>query len=643
MTTWALPEGAIARLGRGSAHDIAFSPNGQYLAVASSIGLWLYQLPTLSPLALWDTERGMIDGVTFSPDSHRIVTSTFVESVKIWDIERGVCIAEANDHGSRYISVPIFSADGQRFAAANSDGKNKKIYVWGSTGRKIKETEIQPAYDVSPLCFSPDLDMVVGKKSDETNIGRNVGDGDSIVLWDVETGEQIINIIGYPERVRQFCFSLCGGFLTASDWHGKIHVWNIENGDLETTYTDYEGAMVFQHYTREDGLIAAAVSERKVEIWGVEKSEKLDEFGYRGNSIRAHFSENGEQLAIQGQSDIHIWTKGSSPNAHALSTLYEHIGTMDTLVFSADEKTLAAGFWRDNVLLWDVASRGSYRPSGEKLPATSHNVYAAPHGKIISIKTYGNNLNVQEVGKPESLSEFTGPEGGLGRAKAFSPTGHRIASADKNSNIHIWERASPLNNLEEKGSWKKRTTLVNHAGLLEGLVHSPSGMAFSPDGTRLVSISRAADCKVCLWNVDSGKKITELAITPSESYAYRDSDTGVAFSPRGDLIACGTCDEIVLWSATEGTTLMALPESEGRPITLCFSPCGNYLASGAWWQPGLQKVPIRLWEVETGKHIVTFWGHTTDVQAVAFSPNNARLVSASFDGSILLWDLRPHL
>ena len=48
---------------------------------------------------------------------------------------------------------------------------------------------------------------------------------------------------------------------------------------------------------------------------------------------------------------------------------------MDTLVFSEDEKTLAAGFWRDNVLLWDLASRRSYRPDGEKLPGTHRNVY----------------------------------------------------------------------------------------------------------------------------------------------------------------------------------------------------------------------------------------------------------------------------
>ena len=54
---------------------MAFSPDGQHFAVGTNIGLWLYDLPTLSPIALWDNERGMTGSVNFSPDSSQIVTS----------------------------------------------------------------------------------------------------------------------------------------------------------------------------------------------------------------------------------------------------------------------------------------------------------------------------------------------------------------------------------------------------------------------------------------------------------------------------------------------------------------------------------------------------------------------------------------
>ncbi len=638
VAKWALPEDAIARLGRGSVLDMAFSPDGQYFAVASGIGLWLYELPTLSPIALWDTERGMTGSVNFLPDSRRIVTSTSLENLKVWDVQNGACVVQIEKPNKEQISRLVFSQDGQHIVAVSYEG-DRKIYVWcAHTGTKISETEIQHPYKVYPLCFSPDLSLLAGKNSDPDKIGRNIGDGDSIVIWQVETGKQIANIPEYPDQVRRFCFSPCGRFLAAGNWHGTIHVWDIAREKLETTYSEYGGSEVHPYFLPEGELITATVSECKVQIWNVGKSEKLGEFAHRANSGLVCFSDSGTQMALASPSEIKIWTKGNNSDTHTVSTLHGHIPTMDTLVFSEDEKTLAAGFWRDNVLLWDLASRRSYRPDGEKLPGTSHNVYRTPNGKLISINQYEDKLNVWEVGKNEPIAELFGPKEGLSRAKAYASTGHRIASVDKNDNIHIWEHS-------EGESWKKHITLVNDKEFFDGLRHSPAGLAFSPDGKQLASISRSRDWKACLWDVDSGKQIAELPITLPRRRGYRDYDTGIAFSPDGNIIAGGMWNEIILWDATEGKTIMTIPHSEEyqRPITLRFSPCGKYLASGAWWKPDLQKVSIRLWEVATGKNIATFWGHPTDVQCFAFSQDGTLLVSGGHDGAIYLWDLKPYL
>ena len=41
-TQWHLPEDAKMRLGKGYISDVAYSPDGKRLAVASSICIWLY-------------------------------------------------------------------------------------------------------------------------------------------------------------------------------------------------------------------------------------------------------------------------------------------------------------------------------------------------------------------------------------------------------------------------------------------------------------------------------------------------------------------------------------------------------------------------------------------------------------------------
>ena len=656
VTTWVLPEDAIARLGRGRSNDVAFSPDGQYFAVGTSIGFWLYELPTLTPIALWDTERGMTSGVSFSPDGSQIVTFTTTENAKIWDIERGICTTEIDDHYSKrgISSKPIFSKDGQYLAAANCRMENGKIYVkiyvWCShTGTKVRETEVHSPYDAYayPFCFSPDLSLLAGKNNPQKRPGRNIADGDSITLWHVETGEQIADITGHPEPVRKFCFSPCGRFLAAGNWHGAIQVWNVESGQLETTYTDYGESQTYPYFLPDGELITAAVSERKVEIWHVAKEEKLDEFEHRGNGETVRFSDCGTQLAVASPSDIQIWTKGSNSDAHILSTLHGHIPTMDTLVFSSDEKTLAAGFWSDNVLLWDVASRRSYRPANEKLPGTSHNVYLSDSRKVVSTSVDETTLKIWEVGSSEPIAELAKPEAGLSRAEAFAPNGYRLARADRKSNIHVWERTPSSGDTCQNENWKKHTTLVGHAAPTNQTGFSMQHiveMTFSPDGERLASISR--DRTAYLWDVNAGQQVTQLLLTPPSTRGwYREYDTGIAFSPRGDRIAGGQWSEIVLWDAADGNTFMTLPQPEEsqRPITLCFSPCGQYLASGAWWQPDLQKVPIRLWKVDTGENIATFWGHTTDVQCFAFSQDGTLLVSGGHDGAIYLWDLKSYL
>ena len=45
---WNLPKDAKTRLGKGSINEIQYSPDGQFLAVASGIGIWLYDVATTS-------------------------------------------------------------------------------------------------------------------------------------------------------------------------------------------------------------------------------------------------------------------------------------------------------------------------------------------------------------------------------------------------------------------------------------------------------------------------------------------------------------------------------------------------------------------------------------------------------------------
>ena len=77
-TRWGLPEGAKARLGKGQiSGNIAYSPDGTLLAVASGIGIWLYDAETYQvensrngEVALLTGHTDLVRSVAFSPDGN---------------------------------------------------------------------------------------------------------------------------------------------------------------------------------------------------------------------------------------------------------------------------------------------------------------------------------------------------------------------------------------------------------------------------------------------------------------------------------------------------------------------------------------------------------------------------------------------
>ena len=73
-THWNLSEGAKARL-EGIIEDIQFSPDGTRFAVASRIGIWIYNAHMGEELKLLTGHTGTVLSVAFSPDGRTIASA----------------------------------------------------------------------------------------------------------------------------------------------------------------------------------------------------------------------------------------------------------------------------------------------------------------------------------------------------------------------------------------------------------------------------------------------------------------------------------------------------------------------------------------------------------------------------------------
>lgn len=147
---------------------------------------------------------------------------------------------------------------------------------------------------------------------------------------------------------------------------------------------------------------------------------------------------------------------------------------------------------------------------------------------------------------------------------------------------------------------------------------------FSPDGKILASAS--FDGTIKLWDVESRRELKTIIERSVQS---------LAFSSDGKLLASGNWrDELIrLWDTESGRELRVFTGHRLSNVnSVAFSPDDKTLISGN------NDGAIKMWDVESGKEIKSLYGHSRSVSSVVFSPDGKFIASGGDDDTVRLWD-----
>ncbi|KEP46202.1 tyrosine kinase catalytic domain protein, partial [Rhizoctonia solani 123E] len=213
--------------------SIAFSPDANFIVSGSGISL-SRSVSAANNVRMWDVQKmapasepflGHTNGVSsvgFSPDGTRVVSGSYDETVRIWDVERGTTIIGPLDHIGWVRSV-AFSPDGSQVV---SGSHNSTIQLWDSrSGRMTGSPYEGHTWDVYGVAFSPDGNYIASGSRDHT-----------VRLWDIRTGHQVRHPFEeHTGWVYSVAFSSCGQYIASGSNDRTVIIRSILGNDPEAS------------------------------------------------------------------------------------------------------------------------------------------------------------------------------------------------------------------------------------------------------------------------------------------------------------------------------------------------------------------------------------------------------------------------
>jgi WD40 repeat protein len=296
------------------------------------------------------------------------------------------------------------------------------------------------------------------------------------------------------------------------------------------------------------------------------------------------------------------------------------------IAVSPDGTRLASGDDEGEIIVWDVATGQRIGSRTGLLLTSVESLTFTEDGQQVMAIDGSGDIHFWDV--------VTGALTHWPRPNAFDVVVASDFSADlktaaidntESDRITLYDLSNPENPAEVIGE-------ISGNGSLRFVL----SFGYSPDGTTIATPDILGE-RVDLWDVETLSLRTSIELV---------SPAGgeLAFSPDGKILAVydarfelgNNGNVIVFFDGYTGEEIrVAITGLEVFPTEMAFSPNNQLLAVGD------DSGAINLYAVEDGQPVVAplAGGHSLEITSLAFTPDSSTLISASQDGTIVVWDL----
>ena len=666
-TRWGLPDGAKARIGKGIFTDMQLSPDGTRLAIASSAGIWLYDVSTGDEIALITEDTDLIGLVAFSPDGTLLATAGGDNKCRIWNIESRKLLLtfELPDY---WFHTLAFMDDGKTLVGEGIIDKIShpllgggpwmwdvpKVWMWDAfSGKRLKTftTELpkfNPFKDartsVKVKTFADNNRVIFAFENKDGTI--NVKDG--------RTNHEIAVLPNPNGEVRAFSFSPDGRMLAAATSRNG-HLWDLDTGKKVLTFpkrvANFYGNPAIFAFSK-DGKTLAVAGLDDIEIWNTDTYSHVATLENKSGGLWEFVlsADGATVITINHHGIVDLWSAQTGKHERTLTTGYTN--RFSKLTFAPDGKTIASSTG-SKVHLWDTNTNTERLRM--QLPGRIEGVKKHIEPNLRAAVPMESGSEIIDL----AFSEYNTPLA----AMAYSTT---LTAFTVSGKVEIWDVTTgeystdyDLADMPRRGLPgllapdlttipMPRTPAIYHlfATAFERSGHALYAVAFSPNGEKL-SVKNRNDVME-IWDVITRRRLCTLpGRSPNKSAALAST---LAFTPDGEVLAIGEGTDVHLSHTDTGETFAIFSVSKEEPNIIdelqgLFGTQRFDISVGAVALARAGKLPvvaasggktIYVWNI-VKREPITLKEHTSEVCKLAFTPDGTFLASGDVDGTIHLW------
>jgi WD40 repeat protein/serine/threonine protein kinase len=456
-----------------------------------------------------------------------------------------------------------------------------------------------------------------------------------------------------PGAVGTVRFSPDGGRVLAMDIQGCARVWQAETGEAITPVLDTNEKKSKPDAPRQlkpsasfspDGkLVLLAWCSTSAQLRDAATGRLVREVTHRDRVYNATFSPDGRYVATAGKDGAaQVWDTSTGKPAGPPLT---HNGPVNWLQFSSDGNKLLTVRDRHFVQLWDWQEGRRLAPEIPRR-STLYHASLSPNGTNILTTAWSGYAHLYDPVSSRLMYEFQ-QHGGLVDA-TFSPDGSSIATACDDGNAWVWNvgdaTANPIvlpqgNGIAQlaysgSGRFLAVADSAGHARVWElepaqrGVSRLPGNdvewVEFDHSGLRALVVSTGSKSGVAVYETESGALVSSAKFKSGEALQ-------ASFSPTGRrILVFGKGKTAHVLDAGTGREICSAITQRDRLYDVRWSRDGKYVLTAA----GLSGA--RLWDVETGKAVVTFPIPKAAI-AISLHAGGSKLAVAD-DHSIAIWE-----